>query len=965
VCSTAWGDVAKQFYEAVLPPTGTYCAVGILHKKVVHTFHSSFDELIKRGVELEHEGFNAYFALATFRDADAGRKATNTVELRSLFLDVDCGYGKPYRDKIAGGQALRAFIEKRGLPEPVVVDSGRGLHVYWPLTQALETPDWKQYGARLKQTCVNEGFSVDPVVPTDAARVLRMPDTKNFKDRSPLPVLLMTPVVAYDVEEVARCLDEVAAATIDLSAARAYGLDDLTKQIANRDFPPSAFSRIAARSLKGTGCGQIKYALLEAETLEEPLWRAALSIAWQCTDAEVSIHKLSEGHPEYSFEETVKKAENTRGPMTCAWYKQNYPQHCEGCTHSITSPIQLGRKIDAAPVQANGQTVVPTAVIPVIPAYPWPYFRPATGGVYRKDKDKDGDPIEIKVYDYDLYPTARYYDSDEHGEGDGELVNLRITSPQDGVRSLTVPLTTLMAKEKARELLNKHGVVAMTKQLDEIMAYFATSIRDLQKKHPATRMHNQMGWTPDLSRFVVGETEYTALGTKYTPASLATRSIAPYLTQKGSLEEWRKVVDFYAQPGMEAHALAVFFGFGAILLKLVGGIEVQGATINLMSNRSGTGKTTAQMVVNSIFGHPNALLMRKNDTLAAKIQWMGMLNTIAATMDEVTNVTDEELSNMVYDIPQGRGRNRMESQVNKLRINKTSWSTFLITSSNSSLYDKLSRLKSTADGELRRLIELRITRPLTITKAESDAIFGKLQHHYGMAGPLFVTYVMNNLDKVRAFTYGIQAQLDRLLNNQQQDRYYSLIGACGIAGGHITRDLNLHNIPVEPVLNYLIATLNGIQVDVLRPAADASSIAVEALSSYISENLHNALVVNGNRIGNAAPIARFLPRGPLRFRFEPDTGLVWIPTSALKEYFTERQIDVRSAVSELASMGYLSSSTAIMKRIAAGALEGLESSAIRCYQLPASVVGVDANAFEKIASPTAPASGNGPDNASS
>jgi hypothetical protein len=945
--------VVTQFYEAVLPPTGKYCAVGILHKRVVQTFHDTIPELIQRGEALKNEGLNAYFALATFNDPTAGRKATNAVDLRALFLDIDCGYQKPYADKIEGSQALRAFIDKRQLPEPVVVDSGRGLHAYWPLTAAVDAVEWRTYGMRLKHTCVNDGLKIDVTVPADIARVLRMPETLNFKDRPPTHVQLMTGVQAYALEDIARCLDEVAApASVDLSAARQFGLDETTRKMAG-DFPPTSFARLATKSLKGdAGCRQIAHALTNAAELEEPLWRAALSIAWRCTDAEVSIHKLSAPHPEYSAEETQRKAENTRGPMTCAWYRQNFPQNCEGCKHQITSPIQLGRKIEAA-ISNNGVTVVPTAVVPSIPTYPWPYFRPATGGVYRKEKDKDGDPIEVKIYDYDLFATARYYDSDAHGDGDGELVNIGITSPQDGLRRLTVPLTTLLSKEKARELLVKHGVVTLNKQLDDIMAYFASSIRDLQKRTAATKVHSQMGWTTDLSGFVVGETEYTAHGSKYTPASLSTRSIAPYLTTKGSLDEWKHVANFYAQPGMEAHALAVFFGFGAILLKLVGGLEVQGATINLMSSRSGTGKTTAQMVVNSLFGHPNALLMRKNDTLASKITWLGMLNTIAATMDEVTNVTDEELSNMVYDIPQGRGRNRMESQVNKLRINKTSWSTFLITSSNSSLYDKLGRLKATADGELRRLIELRITRPLTITKAESDQIFGKLQHNFGLAGPLFVQHVMRDMEKSCAFTLGVQAQLDRLLNNQQQDRYYSMVGACAIAGGHIAKELGLHDIPVEPVLNYLLTTLNGIQTDVLTPASDTSNIAVEALSTYMSENLHNALVVNGNRIGNVAPMARFLPRGPLKFRFEPDTGLVWIPSTAFRGHLTDRQIDVRSAMSDLAAAGYAVAAGSTMKRIAAGALEGLDSSAVRCYQFHAARIGVDEDAFKETPPNTA------------
>lgn len=947
MCLTAWGDVAKQFYEAVLPPNGNYCAVGILNKRVVQTFHKTIEELIEKGEELKNDGRDAYFALATFNDPTAGRKATNAVDLRALFLDIDCGEGKPYVDKIAGGQALRSFIDKRSLPEPVVVDSGRGLHAYWPLREPLDASEWRQYGAMLKQSCINDAFAIDLSVPTDSARVLRMPDTLNFKEKPPLPVRLMTEIRLVDIKELAKGLDDVPLAAVDLHAAREFGVDEMTRKIAG-DFPPTSFARIVSRSLKGdAGCRQIAHAVVNAESLEEPLWRAALSIAWRCTDAEVSIHKLSAPHPEYSQEDTLRKAENTRGPMTCAWYKQNYPQICEGCPHSITSPIQLGRKVDAAPI-TNGMTVVPTAPAPLVPPYPWPYFRPANGGVYRKDKDKDGNPIETKIYDYDLYTTSRYYDSDEHGEGDGELVTLHIASPQDGLRNFTVPIATILSKDKAREFLTKHGVVALNKQLDEIMAYFASSIRDLQRQSPATRMHNQMGWTPDLSRFVIGETEYSAQGAKFTPSSLATRAVTPFLHKKGSLEEWKKIVNFYAQPGMEAHALAVFFGFGAVLLKLIGGLEVLGATINLMSNKSGTGKTTAQMVVNSIFGHPNALLMRKNDTLAAKIQWLGMLNTLPATMDEVTNVSDEELSNLVYDIPQGRGRQRMESQSNKLRINKTSWSTFLITSSNSSLYDKLARLKSTPDGELRRLIELRISRPLNITKAESDEVFGKLQYNYGHAGPIFMNYVLNNTDRLRTFTLGVQTQLDRLLNNQQQDRYYSIIGACSIAAGHITKNIDLHNIPVDPIVNYLVTTLNGIQTDVLRPAADVGSIAMEALSSFISDNLPNALVVNGNRVGTTAPIARFLPRGPLRFRFEPDTGFIWIPTNIFKEYLTSRQIDVRSAISELTFAGYAVSASAVMKRITAGALEGLESSPVRCYQFHASVLGVDANAFEQI-----------------
>ena len=142
----------------------------------------------------------------------------------------------------------------------------------------------------------------------------------------------------------------------------------------------------------------------------------------------------------------------------------------------------------------------------------------------------------------------------------------------------------------------------------------------------------------------------------------------------------------------------------------------------------------------------------------------------------------------------------------------------------------------------------------------------------------------------------------------------------------------------------------------LQPAADSKGIAVEALSSFIGENLHNALVVNGNRVGTNAPIARFLPRGPLRFRFEPDTGFVWIPVGPFKEYLTTRQIDVRASLSELAQLGYATSASSCMKRIAAGALEGLDASAVRCYQFVASTLGIDADAFKTVS----PSEGDNP-----
>jgi uncharacterized protein (DUF927 family) len=827
------------------------------------------------------------------------------------------------------------------------------LHVYWPFYEVLDLLTWRPLARRFKALCVQHKLGIDLTVTADAARILRMVDTENHKVSPPLPVQLMTEGVVSQIDDLRALLPfAVDASEIDWEAARGEGVDEMTRALAGGDFPATEFARIVRRSVKGTGCAQIANAVVNAATLEEPLWRAALSIAWRCTDAETAIQALSRAHPEYTPENTLRKAEETKGPMTCDWYRENYSATCTGCQQRCSSPISIGRKVEAAEIVGDSYVVdqqlepdniesgKPQTVQVNIPAYPFPYFRGAHGGVYLKTKDREGDPIELEVYRYDLYLTSRFYDSDDQGGGDGEVVGVNLHTPHDGIRRFSAPVNVLLVKEKMRDLLLKNGVVAINKELDNIMAYMASSTRNLQRMFSADRTRHQMGWLPEESGFVVGELEYTDKGARLAPAGSSTKAMAPKLMPKGNLGEWTKMVNFYNRPGMEAHALAVFFGFGAPLLKLMGSLDVRGAAINLMSNKSGTGKTTAQMIVNSIFGHPSELLMTKQDTGMSKMQWLGTLNSVAATMDEVTNYADDELSDFVYSVPQGRGKNRMESQTNKLRVNTTSWNTFVIMSSNSSLYDKLSRLKSTSDGELRRLIELRITRPIEVTKQESDAVFGKMAENYGLAGPVFIQYVLKNKDKVVAQLKKVQMKIDKDLNLEQADRFYSTILACAFTAASIATKLGLVEIDVSRIYQYALKVIAEIRKDIIQPASNTEMAAEEALSTYINDNVNNALVVNGARSTiPQAPIKE--PRGPLRIRYEPDTKELWIPATALRDYFVSRQVDFQQGLKSLTVKGFMKNNgAASTKRIGAGAVGGFEAMGMRCYCIDGAAVGV-------------------------
>ena len=135
----------------------------------------------------------------------------------------------------------------------------------------------------------------------------------------------------------------------------------------------------------------------------------------------------------------------------------------------------------------------------------------------------------------------------------------------------------------------------------------------------------------------------------------------------------------------------------------------------------------------------------KEDTQNAKIHTIGVFNSLPVAIDEVTNMTGEAFSDIVFSLTQGRGKARMEKSSNSIRLNATKWSTIGVTTSNSSMVDKLRATKQTPDGELMRFIEFDVPQKSPISKQEANKIFDeKVAENYGLAGPLYAQYLIKN-----------------------------------------------------------------------------------------------------------------------------------------------------------------------------------------------------------------------------
>lgn len=129
----------------------------------------------------------------------AERSLPNALALKSLFIDVDVK-AKGYASTADAIAALSKFMRDTGLPRPtlLVATGSGGFHGHWVLDRALTVDEWRVLALGLKSAAAAHGFMIDAAVTTDAARILRIPGTKNFKHDPPLPVLLGAHIVPND-----------------------------------------------------------------------------------------------------------------------------------------------------------------------------------------------------------------------------------------------------------------------------------------------------------------------------------------------------------------------------------------------------------------------------------------------------------------------------------------------------------------------------------------------------------------------------------------------------------------------------------------------------------------------------------------------------------------------------------------------------------------------------------------------
>jgi len=878
-----------------LPSQGVYCATGIdpKGKGAVNKFAETLDELVELIEKFKAKGVNTFAAMGTFEGFS--RKADDCLYLKSFFIDLDVGPDKDYDSKDEAHAALSKLIEKAGLPDPVCIDSGGGVHAYWIMDEDIPKDEWVIYAEKFKVLCMGH-IAIDPVVTADAARVLRCPDSYNYKFTPPARTLVLTDEIhVYSFKEFKEFIGEEAPVSINnLMDMLPKGLDEDTKKILKLDNFETKFAKIADRSMEGDGCGQIKYAIENADNLSEPIWRTTLSVIKFCSDGDIWAHELFKGDKRYSKKDTDEKLRTIPGTLSCKEIDRLNPGVCSDCPHfgKLKNPLALGKEFKpAAPTeereeyeegeeaQVTVRDKAHTQNVPDFPDFLAPFLRGMNGGIYyqpspvfNKQTKKFEDQDAVLVINHDLYPFKRLV-----SPHDGECLMLRLHLPHDANREFLLPMKYVYALEKFKDIMASNGVFPTPKGEQILQQYIIKWGQYLQNTDRAEEMRMQMGWT-DTDSFVIGMKEYAKEGVFEAPSSPFVRGLSKYLTQKGTYERWKQSIDMLNRSTYEMHAYGLLCGFGAPLVKFT---NVSGFTISF-TGASGSGKTGAMYAGLSVMGDPKgqAVFEATDNALTNR---MVMLKNLMYGIDESSNHKPEKIADLVHKISQGSAKIRLQGSVDAERTHLMGAQTILFTTTNNPLTEKLGIFKEAADGENARLIEYLIGNPEGLDK-DAEYIFDALKYNYGHAGPRFIEELIRLGDtEIRAIIARWKTKFHLDFGRKTEYRYYDASITAPFAAGEIAVKAGIIDLDLERVYSVVLDKILGIVNNVVQVnKKDYESVTTDFINKY-----HRGFLVmlEDHRI-------RSEPYIGLVGRADIETGKIFISKTELKKYLAERRVSV-------------------------------------------------------------------------
>lgn len=889
-----------DFLRRILPARGLYIIDRPARRGFMHQVCESIEEAAAYALQFDAGGASVYHACAAYREPfvmgekngepiKQVRVQRNVRALKAFWMDLDVGAeDHKYPTQDAAIEGLAAFLQATNLPMPMVVSSGGGIHIYWTLDNEILPEQWKPTAEGLKALAVAHKLRADHTCTADLARVLRPIGTANRKNES-APRWVELIADSEDVsfphfEKVVQANCKAGGITTVREAIRKVEgtTEDINQAFAvQHNFPPCSGRRVADR------CAQMRIIRDTRGNIPEPLWYAGIQLLCHSTEGEELIHEWSNGYAGYSAGETNRKIEQIRsqhlGPTLCNTFVGRNPGGCDGCPFQgkISSPAQLGTVVASAPAPVV-RTIVSSRVVEVtLPTPPAPFTRGENGGIFVEEEG-----IVHKIYEYDFYPVEIAYD-EQLGY---ETTRFRHYLPEEGWKECVLQSSLLARPVDFEAKLRDNHIQPLIR--NKVAQYADAYLRKLRTTNKMRKMFKSQGWKTDDTEFVLGPRLYRQNDVVDAGFSQGTQSFLQPFHSKGSIEVWKELTWVFNHEGFEPHAFMLLLAFACPLLKLAGR---QGFTVSALGD-SGAGKSTSAMLMSSVYGHPHAAWVKREDTKLARMQRFGAHFSLPVYMDEATTIPNKELRDLIYEVPTGKGRDSMRRDYS-LREG-AEWATIFVTSTNDSLQSKLQLEKANAEAESLRLFEFRFPR-VDAFGPVSKIIPGIVSENYGVAGEIYIQQIVSNRDAIKVRLAAVVEEAEREFGMAGKERFWSQAIALALYGGELARSWGLIDFDPASIKPWLRRETQRMRCTLDESMVGSVAILGEYMNAHIGERL-TVTKLNADMLAVGTK-----PMREISQRYEKDTGLLFISRNHVKKWLDTKHFNYNDVKDDLYGRGVL------------------------------------------------------------
>jgi hypothetical protein len=855
-----------SFFKKILPTSGVRFLVewvatpnrasGGFFKH--HPFgEDSADEMAGRANQISAAGGNVYFACASFKEViykanktgheyPAGRSQDNALYARALWLDMDVGKTDTthsYPTQRDAGAAVAHLLKSVGLPRPMIVSSGAGLHVYWPLTENVDAHRWTAVAAQLKSVCAHLGVKADPSRTADIASILRPIGTTNPKHGK--PVKLLADVDPVNVGDIAAKLADYILAN-HVHHARHEKLPSLNAALIGEpiEYPPSYPDAILKQ------CAVMQTFHDRLGNVSEPFWYGVLGVLKTCEGGGEIAHEWSKGHPAYDYDTTQAKMDQwAGGPTTCKKLEAEANLGvCSSCPHNgkVRSPIQLGYR--AGPAQeilvpvSNTKTDITDEMDTVkLPEnFMWSN-RVLSRFVAAKDGDGEGDWVPFS--DTLFYPTSRVRDE----EGEWSL-RIRMSVANHYWREFDLPICLIPDPRGLSRHLGKYEIVVFG--AIHAMHMLKDYLKLLMEQNTQLITYDRFGWDDDM--FIIGTTGFNAKGEaeKVIVTENVEKSRRDFDNEPvGTVEEWAAIIDeAYNRPNAEKYQFIIATAFASPLIPLADFDNYRGIPVAL-SGEGGIGKSSICKAAATIYARPEALMVDASEKNGATIQGLfglaSMYNGVPLLMDEMTERDPKDFPPLMYSLSNGLGKIRMTSG-GKFADTVKPFSGIKWITSNNNLTDDIYAAEKQQVAEA---VEARCFEISGLTKSEMATTFAGtnmkalledrlFSHQHGTAGQKYLAYVIANQDTIIHKVRELRHKLGEQADADSRERYYIDTIAFAHVGATVAKRLGLIHWDVNAMTKWAVAHIKSLRRNFWERSA-----AVEDKISLFFSWLHDSTIV--------------------------------------------------------------------------------------------------------------------------